>query len=80
MRVRRQTVEHPFGTIKSWMGSTHFVISGRRSAQARGPLCPYQQTSSPWWARPLNVPTGDISFTGHVRLLERNYPLRAEIA
>jgi len=22
MRVRRQTVEHPFGTIKSWMGST----------------------------------------------------------
>jgi transposase len=23
MRVRRQTVEHPFGTIKSWMGSTH---------------------------------------------------------
>jgi transposase len=24
MRVRRQTVEHPFGTIKYWMGSTHF--------------------------------------------------------
>jgi hypothetical protein len=23
MRVRRQTVEHPFGTIKSWMGATH---------------------------------------------------------
>jgi len=22
MRLRRQTVEHPFGTIKSWMGST----------------------------------------------------------
>ena len=22
---RRQTVEHPFGTIKSWMGSTHFL-------------------------------------------------------
>jgi hypothetical protein len=26
MRLRRQTVEHPFGTIKSWMGSTHFQI------------------------------------------------------
>lgn len=26
MRVRRQTVEHPFGTIKSWMGSTHFLM------------------------------------------------------
>src|ERR1700720_382472 len=25
-RVRRQTVEHPFGTIKSWMGSTHFQM------------------------------------------------------
>src|ERR1035438_10007159 len=23
MRVRRQTVEHPFGTIKAWMGATH---------------------------------------------------------
>jgi hypothetical protein len=26
MRVRRQTIEHPFGTIKSWMGSTHFQM------------------------------------------------------
>ena len=26
MRVRRQPVEHPFGTIKSWMGSTHFQM------------------------------------------------------
>jgi hypothetical protein len=26
MRVRRQTVEHPFGTIKAWMGATHFQM------------------------------------------------------
>jgi hypothetical protein len=26
IRVRRQTVEHPFGTIKSWMGATHFQM------------------------------------------------------
>ena len=26
MRLRRATVEHPFGTIKSWMGSTHFSM------------------------------------------------------
>jgi len=26
MRQRRETVEHPFGTIKSWMGSTHFQM------------------------------------------------------
>ncbi|MEO7762402.1 MAG: IS1182 family transposase, partial [Casimicrobiaceae bacterium] len=25
MRVRRRTVEHPFGTIKTWMGWTHFL-------------------------------------------------------
>jgi len=25
MGVRRQTIEHPFGTIKAWMGSTHFL-------------------------------------------------------
>jgi hypothetical protein len=25
MRIRRQTVEHPYGTIKSWMGYTHFL-------------------------------------------------------
>jgi transposase len=26
MTIRRQTVEHPFGTIKAWMGSTHFLM------------------------------------------------------
>ena len=26
MGVRKGTVEHPFGTIKSWMGSTHFQM------------------------------------------------------
>jgi transposase len=25
MRIRRQTVEHPYGTLKLWMGSTHFL-------------------------------------------------------
>ncbi len=26
MRLRRQTVEHPFGTLKAWMGWTHFLM------------------------------------------------------
>jgi len=30
MRVRRCTVEHPFGTIKSWMGHTHFQMKTLR--------------------------------------------------
>ena len=26
MHARQNTVEHPFGTIKSWMGYTHFQM------------------------------------------------------
>ena len=28
MLIRKQTVEHPFGTIKCWMGATHFLTRG----------------------------------------------------
>ena len=31
MGVRRRTVEHVFGTLKSWMGSTHFLTKTLRS-------------------------------------------------
>jgi hypothetical protein len=27
MQLRRQTAEHPLGTIKSWMGATHFLCT-----------------------------------------------------
>ena len=27
MKIRRRTVEHPFGTIKAWMGATHFLTT-----------------------------------------------------
>jgi hypothetical protein len=38
MRVRRQTVEHPFGTLKYWMGSTHFLTKNLpRVFQILGP-------------------------------------------
>jgi transposase len=35
MRLRRQTVEHPFGTLKAWMGATHFLTKtlGRVSTE-----------------------------------------------
>ena len=26
MRRRRETAEHPFGTLKAWMGATHFQM------------------------------------------------------
>jgi hypothetical protein len=28
MRIRRSSVEHPYGTIKFWMGATHFLTKG----------------------------------------------------
>jgi len=41
MRQRRETVEHPFGTIKARMGATHFLMKtlprvARESAHRRG--------------------------------------------
>ena len=33
MRTRRCTVKHPFGTIKAWMGSTHFQMRGLKNVQ-----------------------------------------------
>ena len=31
MLLRKQTVEHPFGTIKAWMGATHFLTRGLKN-------------------------------------------------
>jgi len=33
MRIRRSSVEHPYGTIKSWMGATHFLSKGLERVQ-----------------------------------------------
>ena len=33
MRQRRETVEHPFGTIKSRMGATHFLMKRLRNVR-----------------------------------------------
>lgn len=30
MKIRRSTVEHPFGTLKAWMGYTHFLTKTRK--------------------------------------------------
>ena len=34
MRQRKQLVEHPYGTIKQWMGSTHFLMKRLPNVQA----------------------------------------------
>ena len=33
MRQRRETAEHPFGTIKTWMGATHFQMRRLRNVR-----------------------------------------------
>ena len=39
MRVRRSTVEHPFGTIKAWMGATHFLCRTLPKVASEMALC-----------------------------------------
>lgn len=34
MRIRRTTVEHPYGTLKAWMGYTHFLTRTREKVAA----------------------------------------------
>jgi hypothetical protein len=31
MAIRREVVEHPFATIKGWMGATHFLCKGLKA-------------------------------------------------
>lgn len=31
MTIRKSTAEHPFGTIKSWMGASHFLMKGLKN-------------------------------------------------
>ena len=39
MRVRRSTAEHPFGTIKAWMGATHFLMKTLPKVASEMALC-----------------------------------------
>jgi hypothetical protein len=34
MRLRRSTVEHPFGTLKRWMGASHFLTRRLKNVSA----------------------------------------------
>ena len=39
MRMRRETVEHPFGTIKARMGATHFLMKRLKNVKTETALC-----------------------------------------
>ena len=51
MRVRRETVEHPFGTMKMRMGATHFLCKTLPKAAAEMALCVLTCN----WTRALNI-------------------------
>jgi hypothetical protein len=40
IRQRRETVEHPFGTMNARMGATHFLIKRSQGCRRDGPLGP----------------------------------------
>lgn len=77
-RIRRQTVEHPFGTLKAWMGATHFLtktlprvsteMSLHRSFQdachptASNDDCEPKETSMPALQRSLGLPANQGRF------------------
>jgi hypothetical protein len=37
--IRRRTVEYVFGTLKSWMGSTHFLTKALKNVRTEMSLC-----------------------------------------
>ena len=39
MRTRRETVEHPFGTLKMRMGATHFLMKTLPKVATEMALC-----------------------------------------
>jgi len=41
MRIRRRTVEHPFGTLKAWMGATHFLTRTLEHVSTESMSCSY---------------------------------------
>ena len=47
MRVRRETVEHPFGTLKMRMGATHFLMKRLPKVATEMAPCTCSPTISP---------------------------------
>ena len=61
MQLRRQTLEHPFGTLKSWMGATHFLtktLAGVSTETSLHVLALNLRGSSASWAISVDDDTG----------------------
>ena len=51
LALRKQLVEHPFGTIKRWFGYTHFLVKGLENVRGEWTL----MTLAYNWKRVLNL-------------------------
>jgi hypothetical protein len=51
MRQRRETVEHPFGTMKARMGATHFLTKTDFSNEERDPFALKDKPHKDSWER-----------------------------
>ena len=75
MIIRRQTVEHPFGTLKAWMGSTHFLTRTLEKVKTRDELAgaglQYEANDQP--LRRQTADAGDRGLTA--RACRRELPL-----
>ena len=56
MRQRRETVEHPFGTIKARMGATHFLMKTLpRVASEMALHAIWEEEMHPWPVLPADI-------------------------
>ena len=71
MRQRRETVEHPFGTIKARMGATHFLMKTlpRVAAEMALHVLAYNLTRVMNISRRQTAPRGDEGIAGFVASL-----------
>ena len=67
MRIRRATVEHPFGTLKAWMGATHFktrTLDKVRTEKKKNVLAYNPKRVVDIHARPAAADRGDPGLNG----------------
>ena len=72
MKLRRQTVEHPFGTLKAWMGATHFLTKRlpRGSTEMSLHVLAYNLKRVIRIMGPLDSPRHERSLSGFIQVRE----------
>ena len=75
MLIRRQTVEHPFGTLKSWMGSAHFLTKTLEKVRTEMSfhVLAYNRENDPDLRR-RTAPRGDAGVIARFNRSALNYP------